>query len=158
MRAAERSGKGAVEDQQDVLLTAKIRQADQIAAVVGQAEVGSDLVESYTCHFASPAMIVAAYDCAFRGKNRRQALVDHNAQSTSSGWKNRRLRRAWLKALFFRVHDVSFAWLAVEHALRKMSLGPDREMGECEWASANIVAHSVARHIVVMRVHLPKQR
>ena len=48
VRAAERSSEGANEDQQDVLVTAEIGQTDGVAAIVGQAEVGRDLVEGDT--------------------------------------------------------------------------------------------------------------
>jgi hypothetical protein len=46
VRTAERSGKGAIEDQQDVLLAAEIGQTDRPAMIVGQAEVGSDLMKA----------------------------------------------------------------------------------------------------------------
>ena len=58
VRAAEGSTKGAVEDQEDVLAAAEVLQADRIAVVVGQAEVGGCLVKGYTCQIAAPAMAV----------------------------------------------------------------------------------------------------
>jgi len=44
---------------------------------------------------ASAHHAVASYDLAFLRGNTRQASVDHNAQTTSTGWKNSRVKRAW---------------------------------------------------------------
>ena len=51
MRAAEWSSEGAVKNQQDVFLALIIRQADHVAGKIGQAEIGSMLVEGYTWHY-----------------------------------------------------------------------------------------------------------
>jgi hypothetical protein len=56
MRSAERSGKGPVEDEQDILLAPEIGQADPATSIVGQAEVGGNLVKGYAWHFHSPSI------------------------------------------------------------------------------------------------------
>jgi hypothetical protein len=96
MRAAKRSGKGPVEDEQDVLHPAEVGQADQLALIVGQAEVRCDLVEGYSWHCDAPDVKIVAFyeDFAFLVNNARQAPVTHSAQSTSTGWKNSRTKRA----------------------------------------------------------------
>jgi hypothetical protein len=96
MRAAERSGKGPVEDEQDVLHPAEVGQTDDLALIVGQAEVGCALVEGYTWHCDAPALKIATSyeDFAVLVNNARQAPVAHSAQSTSTGWKTRRTKRA----------------------------------------------------------------
>jgi len=45
VRAAERSGEGAIEDKQDVFCIPKIGQADSCAAIVRKTEVRGNLIE-----------------------------------------------------------------------------------------------------------------
>jgi len=47
VRAAERSGEAAVKDQKDILPTPEIGQADYAAREIGQAKLGSNLVQGY---------------------------------------------------------------------------------------------------------------
>jgi hypothetical protein len=81
MRLAERSLKGAVEDQQDVFVAAKIRQANLVAVIVGQAKVGGDLVERDTRQFASPTMIVGLRQRLVEKAQARIAKPHHTRSS-----------------------------------------------------------------------------
>ncbi len=58
MHLAERSGKSAVEDQQDILFALKIRKTDFVPIDINEGEIGSGLIE-----FDTVAHVVNQYLC-----------------------------------------------------------------------------------------------